>query len=293
MAILTVYTELLDNTLSGARIIDMGTQRSCACFVLPKDKVAEVGAKHKWVKQHAFYILLGVHPTTGKRMGYIGETNDFTHRVLDHKQKKVYWDTALVFISKSNEIYKSEVKYLEYLGLKTANEAGNYEIDNTKKVEKETLSPHKENEMNSFFEDIMFLTRFYGCKIFDTPEPSSQIDDKVMEFTLSQKKINATAKLHYYTESHRYVIAKGSTIKAENGTSCPKGLIPLRNEILKDSKKSSINGEVAELLQDVEIPFASPSSAGSFCTGSACQGTEAWVDKDGKKYPTEWWQEVK
>ena len=106
MAILTVYTELLDNTLSGARIIDMGTQRSCACFVLPKDKVAEVGAKHKWVKQHSFYILLGTHPNTGKRTGYVGETNDFTHRVIDHKQKKEYWDTALVFISKSNEIYK-------------------------------------------------------------------------------------------------------------------------------------------------------------------------------------------
>ena len=89
------------------------------------------------------------------------------------------------------------------------------------------------------------------------------------------------------------MIAKGSTIKTENGTSCPKGLIPLRNEILKDPKKSSINGEIAELLQDVEIPFTSPSSAGSFCTGAACQGTEAWVDKDGKKYPTEWWQEEK
>lgn len=176
MAILTVYTELLDNSLEGARIIDMGTQRSCACFVMPKDKVAEVGAKQKWVKQHSFYILLGTHPTTGKPIGYIGETNDFTHRVIDHKQKKEYWDTALVFISKSNEIYKSEVKYLEYLGLKTANEAGSYEIDNTKKVEKETLSPHKENEMNSFFEDIMFLTRFYGCRILDTPKPSLQSD---------------------------------------------------------------------------------------------------------------------
>ena len=170
MAILTVYTELLDNTLDGARIIDMGTQRSCACFVLPKDKVAEVGSKHKWMKQHSFYILLGTHPNPGKRIGYVGETNDFTHRVIDHRQKKEYWDTALVFISKSNEIYKSEVKYLEYLGLRAANEAANYEIDNTKKVEKETLSPHKENEMNAFFEDILFLTRFYGCKIFDKPK---------------------------------------------------------------------------------------------------------------------------
>ena len=124
-------------------------------------------------------------------------------------------------------------------------------------------------------------------------ESSSHIDDKVMEFTLIQKKINATAKLYYYMESHRYVIAKGSAIKSVDGSSCPKGLIPLRNEVLKDAKKSSINGEVAELLQEVGIPFTSPSSAGSFCTGAACQGTEACVDKDGKKYPTEWWQEEK
>lgn len=58
MAILTVYTELLDNTLNGARIIDMDTQRLCACFALPKDKVAEIGSKHKWIKQHSFYILI-------------------------------------------------------------------------------------------------------------------------------------------------------------------------------------------------------------------------------------------
>lgn len=134
MAILTVYTELLDNTLSGARIIDMDTQLSCACFVLPKDKVAEVGEKHKWVKQHAFYILLGVPPTTGKRMGYIDETNDLLITCL----------------------------------------------------------------------------------------------------TINSRR-----------------------------------------------------------LQDVEVPFTTPSSAGSFCTGAACQGTEACVDKVGKKYPIEWWQDKK
>lgn len=289
MAILTVYTELLDNTLSGARIIDMGIQRSCACFVLPKDKVAEVASKHKWLKQHALYILLGVHPATGKRIGYIGETNDFTHRVLDHKQKKVYWDTALVFISKSNEIYKSEVKYLEYLGLKTANDAGNHEIDNTKKVEKETLSPHKENEMNAFFEDIVFLTRFYGCTIFDK-QKSASIPESVIEFNLTQKKIGAVAKLLYYQASHRYIIAKGSTIKITNGTSCPKGMQTLRKDILHDAKRSIIYGKVAELLQDIEIPFCSPSAAGSFCTGASCQGPESWVDKEGKTYPTEWWE---
>ena len=43
MAILTVYTKLLDKTLEGARIIDMGSTKTCQCYVLPYDKVAKVG----------------------------------------------------------------------------------------------------------------------------------------------------------------------------------------------------------------------------------------------------------
>ena len=35
MAKLTVYTKLLDRTLEGARIIDMGTTKSCECIVVP------------------------------------------------------------------------------------------------------------------------------------------------------------------------------------------------------------------------------------------------------------------
>ena len=46
MAILTVYTKLLDKTLEGARIIDMGSTKSCECFVLPRDSVAEVAKNY-------------------------------------------------------------------------------------------------------------------------------------------------------------------------------------------------------------------------------------------------------
>lgn len=41
MAILTVLTRLLDHTLEGARIIDMGTTKTCQCFVLPRDGMIE------------------------------------------------------------------------------------------------------------------------------------------------------------------------------------------------------------------------------------------------------------
>lgn len=58
MAILTVYTKLLDKTLEGARIIDMESIKTCQCFVLPYDSVAKVG-KEYLAGKYAFYILLG------------------------------------------------------------------------------------------------------------------------------------------------------------------------------------------------------------------------------------------
>lgn len=166
MAILTVYTKLLDKTLEGARIIDMGSTKSCECFVLPRDKVSEVAKKQPHLTQYGFYILLGRDKNL-KPMAYIGQTNDFTNRVNDHKVKKDFWDTALVFVSKSNEIFPSEALYLEYLGWKAAKEAGNYIIENSKDINEPHLSADKQNEMELFFEDIQFLTRFYGCKVFD------------------------------------------------------------------------------------------------------------------------------
>ena len=273
MAILTVYTKLLDKTLEGARIIDMGSTKSCECFVLPRDKVAEVAKRQPHLQQYGFYILLG-RDKNYKPMAYIGQTNDFTNRVNDHKQKKDFWDTALVFVSKSDEIFPSEALYLEYLGWKAAKEANNYIIENTKDINEPHLSADKQNEMELFFEDIQFLTRFYGCRVFDYPEKPIEAEQG-MEFSMQMAKIGLQAKMVFYRDSKRYVVKAGSTIGAATFNSCPMQ-----------------NGLLFTLLQDIEIPevSCSPSGAASFCTGTSFQGTEAWVDNDGNKYPSEWWK---
>lgn len=291
MAILTVYTKLLDKTLEGARIIDMGSTKSCECFVLPRDKVAEIAKKQPHLQRYGFYILLGRDKKL-RNVAYVGQTNDFTTRVTDHKQKKDWWDTALVFVSKSNEIYPSEALYLEYLGWKAATEVGNYIIDNTKDINEPPLSEDKQNEMELFFEDIQFLTRFYGCRVFDRPERQATAES-YMEFTMSLPKSGLKATLYFYKESQRYVIAAGSTIMSQTWDSCSKGMQEFRKQVISDKKLCQNNGELSQLLQDIEIPEAncSPSGAASFCVGTSRQGTKDWEDKEGKKYATEWWKE--
>ena len=291
MAILTVYTKLLDKTLEGARIIDMGSTKSCECFVLPRDKVAEVAKKQPHLQQYGFYILLG-RDKNMKRMAYIGQTNDFTNRVNDHKQKKDFWDTALVFVSKSDEIFPSEALYLEYLGWKAAKEAGNYIIENSKDINEPHLSADKQNEMELFFEDIQFLTRFYGCSVFDEPEKPIELENYI-HFKMTMNKYGLVAFLKFYRESKRFVIEAGSTIISQTWDSCPKSIAKFRNEVMESKKLAQNEGEMYRLLQDIDLSdiATSPSAAASFCAGTSYQGTTAWGDEEGKKYPTEWWKE--
>ena len=291
MAILTVYTKLLDKTLEGARIIDMGSTKSCECFVLPRDKVAEVAKKQPHLQQYGFYILLG-RDKNMKPMAYVGQTNDFTNRVNDHKQKKDFWDTALVFVSKSDEIFPSEALYLEYLGWKAAKDANNYIIENSKDINEPHLSADKQNEMELFFEDIQFLTRFYGCKVFDRPEKMPEAE-QYMVFTMTQPQKGVKATLRFWKESQRYVILAGSLIADETTGGCSKGMQEFRDGVKTNKKLTTRKGELYELLQDIEIPDSSqsPSGAASFCTGTSRNGTIDWTDKDGKKYPKEWWIE--
>lgn len=290
MAILTVYTKLLDKTLEGARIIDMGSTKSCECFVLPRDKVAEVAKKQPHLQQYGFYILLG-RDKNMKPMAYIGQTNDFTNRVNDHKQKKDFWDTALVFVSKSDEIFPSEALYLEYLGWKSAKEAGNYIIENSKDINEPHLSADKQNEMELFFEDIQFLTRFYGCKLFDEPE-KTMVDEQGMDFWMKMPTYGLKARMTYYRERKCYVIKAGSTIIGTTFKSCSKGIAAFRKEVMENKKLCQAGELLCTLLQDIEIPemSSSPSGAASFCAGTSFQGTVAWEDKDGKRYPSEWWR---
>ena len=290
MAILTVYTKLLDKTLEGSRIIDMGSTKSCECFVLPRDKVTEVAKKQPHLQQYGFYILLGRDKDL-KPMAYIGQTNDFTNRVNDHKQKKDFWDTALVFVSKSDEIFPSEALYLEYLGWKAAKEAGNYIIENTKDINEPHLSADKQNEMELFFEDIQFLTRFYGCKVFDEPEKLIE-PEQCIEFKLQKPQNKVLAYLKFYRQSQRYIIKAGSTILKES-KSCSKGIKDFREQVMANKKLSQGNGDIFVLLQDIVIPGSScsPSGAASFCTGTSMQGTEAWVADDHQRYPSEWWKD--
>lgn len=192
---LTVYQHLLDQTPTGPRIIEMGADKTCKCYVLPRNSIADMVKEYKELRQHCIYILLG-KDADGGPMAYIGESKDFSDREKVHEIKKKFWDKAMVFVSRADNIYQSEIDYLEHLAQKAASEAGNYKLDNSRIEQEPGIQPTKKQEMTRFFKDIVFLTRIYGCTLFDpsdTPipskdEPKPDEDDKPNVWIIPSKK---------------------------------------------------------------------------------------------------------
>lgn len=283
MAILTVYTKLLDKTLEGARIIDMGSTKTCQCFVLPYDSVAKVG-KEYLAGKYAFYILLGYRGFGGP-CAYIGQTNDFTNRVTDHKQKKSWWNTALVFVSKADEIFASETLYLEYLGWKTASDAHQYTIENTKPIKEPGLSDDKKNDMELFFDEIMFLTKFYGCNIFEKKKNAFVEMGFHEYYYVEVKKRGIKATLQYFPHSKRFSLLEGSMISAIE-TSCSKRAKAVRQLLLQDNEFCKRDGNLYKVIQSTNIPVESgqPSLPAEVITGTSMQGPTALKTKEGKTF---------
>lgn len=285
MSHININTILLNGTLDGPRKVDMGVSRNCIMFVLPRPFISDI-ADEQLLHQHCFYVLLGVNDD-GNPKAYIGQSYDFLARVKDHQAKKDFWNTALVFVSKTDEIFASEVAYLEYCGITAALKVESYNLDENKQIPKKPkISSNQESGMELFFKDIKLLTRFYNnCCLFEQCSPQQKcIASEVSRiFTMSLPSKGVHARIRYYEESGRYFVLKGSIVNGESGPSLRDTIARMRNDVFR-SNICSPKGTLYEFLKDYELPVTSPSSVAVFCAGTARNGATDLKDNDGVSF---------
>lgn len=122
------------------------------------------------------------------------------------------------------------------------------------------------------------------------PIPIPLGDEHPYVFTLTQKKLEAVATLHFYRTSKRFILKAGSQIKALHDSSCPLKFITLRKTLFSDPELCNLGEEVVTLLKDLEVPeLGSPSALAVFCCGGSRNGTKSWVDSNSEYYDKKWW----
>lgn len=259
----TITTYLVDGNPNGIRTCFI-SNKICKAVVVPRAKLKEAKRRSE-LQQPALYILL----SAAEDKIYIGETEDFLSRIKHHETNKSFWEEAIIFVSKDNDLTKSDVKYLEYLAIEQAHLTARYSIEENKVAPKPTHLPeHQLACMEEFFDDVCILTSFLGIPVFEKVKRQHQA-----LFYCKNKHTDATG---FYSENG-FTVLKGSKISKK---STPSFLSKEVREEKMSSCATVINENQAVLHQD--LTFKSPSAASSFCLGNSSNGWIDWKNKTGQ-----------
>ena len=248
-------------------------------YRIPRGKVKDCSDRED-LRSTAVYLLFGKPETsTDKAKVYIGEAENVYARLVSHISEKEFWNEAVVFISKDENLNKAHIKYLESRLFEIANMVCRYDVQNNNTPTKSSISESDRAEMEEFIEYIKILINTLGFKVF---EPL--INQDLVNSSDSNEKL--------YIKLDRGADAVGKrtpdgfvafcNLKVTNNTVKSygdKGLNKLRDELIENKIIVEIN---SKLIFKSDYLFSSPSASAMVIMGRSANGLLEWKDSSGK-----------
>lgn len=222
-------------------------------------------------KQVAVYFLINDDDDQDYPAVYIGQTGGAGQRLVDHHKLKEFWNRALVVVSLTNSLTQTHALYLEWLGIKKANEAKRYKVENGNAGTKPHTPAPMEADCQEVFETMSTLIATLGQPVFE-----SFIKEKTEQFFLRSTKYEAVGQ---YTEEGMVVLA-GSKARKDIATSMANTPLVPKRQSLVDDGALKLEGDFYVFQRDVL--FKSPSGAAAMVRGASSNGWVEWVSKEGK-----------
>lgn len=261
-----IQTYLPDGTLEGVRIVEM-SESQLRAFVIPRIKLNNAKGLDG-LNRPALYLLI----SSSENQVYIGETETFYDRLKNHDQAKDFWDIAVAVTSKSNELEKGDVKYLESSAVEKAKATAAMEVLNKTIPIRNNVHEFKLHSLEKVLEDMALIAELLGYSLFATKQTEAG-----ETWYCTSKKTNARAQFR----GDKFVVLAGSvidkTVSPSWEESWPRSLAE-RNEMF--AKYGKDHGDTVELTENV--PFKSPNHAGGFVTGRNVNAWTTWKNKDGR-----------
>lgn len=99
------------------------------------------------------YLLFG-RDETSKDLVYIGEAEVVYNRLTQHLTQKDFWNEAIIFISKDENLNKAHIKYLESRLFDIAKSVNRYFVANSTTPTQSSISESDTAEMEEFIDNI-------------------------------------------------------------------------------------------------------------------------------------------
>ena len=138
----------------------------------PRTELDELLAREELDKA-GVYILIGSDPLTNAPRAYIGEAEVIRERLKQHRSKE-FWVSAIVFVSKDENLTKAHVRYLESRLLAEAAKVNKFTLEQNQSGGSKLPESDRE-DMEVFLARIRQLLPVLGSDILS---PISQPDQQ-------------------------------------------------------------------------------------------------------------------
>ncbi|MDF1866712.1 MAG: GIY-YIG nuclease family protein [Saprospiraceae bacterium] len=236
----TIQIFLPDGSPRSIKIAEI-TNRVVKAILIPRNQL-ENAAKRQEVSNVGLYFLFGESDEAAKPLVYIGEAEDCLVRLEQHNREKEFWNHAVVIVSRIGTFTKAHVRYLEYLGVKTAKEVNRYNAENGTTHTTPFVTEHMEAGLLNSFQTIKILLSTLGYPLFDSVS-KKEIAKKELFFI---KVRGVVAERDLIDDG--FVVFKKSEVAKKATPSCYESVLTNRNRLLKDSVLSDNGG-------DLKIPY--------------------------------------
>jgi hypothetical protein len=225
----------------------------------------------------AVYFLIGkdsedaLLPTA-----YIGEAENLWNRLSTHDSSKNFWQTAIVFVSKDNNLTKAYVRYLENRCLTIATQAKRFNLENGTESSLPSFSEADIAEMEEFLENLKLLLSALGYPILQEVISKEQKNVSDPLFNCKGKGALATGRM----TNDGFVVYKDSTITAD----ISKAVIDRNQKIIEKLLANNYLEKRSDGLYTFvkDYVFNSPSAASGIVLGNLNSDWKKWKTESGK-----------
>lgn len=268
---IAISTYLMDGSLTGPRYMKIEGGR-LRLFVLPRDITTKLS-----VKEYPEYDTPCVYVLTGEDNGkkaYVGQSNAFKNRAVNHKTNKEFWDTAYVIVAEANTGFDANaINYLESKSIEDAKCVGNnIATDNKINPKFHNLQKHQLAPLEVYYEEAKMLLEFAGCKVFVKAETK----EEATHFIKAPNK-GVEAKGIYDPSTGKVTVLADSIIEPNFA---PSYKYKERRKKHMEEAGCVIKNNMPVTTKNMQ--FDSPSAAACFVLGRPANGLNEWKDKDGK-----------
>lgn len=215
------------------------------------------------------YVLIGTDPDNGEPAAYVGETEEVGKRLKQHLSRD-FWNQALVFVSKDENLTKGHIKYLEDKLIRLGLDAGRGVLLNAQ-ASGSKLPEADQAEMDAFLDNMLKLLPVLGTHLFSETVDKATRDKPRLICTIKDLKAYGQR-----TEGG-FVVYAGSEAVVEHRESA--GPFIVRREKLLENGVLESKGDRLVFTRDYE--FSSPSLAAGAVCGGHMNGLTAWKASNG------------